>query len=58
MFANPYETWLKWLAHDYVKLLEFQLDRIKIVDFTNGEILSQSNSFFFTNLYYFDAETY
>ena len=32
-FANPKETWLKLLAHEQVKLLEYQLDWIRIVDF-------------------------
>ena len=31
--ANPYEPWLKLIAYEYVKLLEYQLDWIRIIDF-------------------------
>ena len=29
-----HDTWSKWLAHDYVILIEFKLDRMKIVHFS------------------------
>ena len=31
--SNYYETWWKWPTHELVKLPEYQLDCVKIVDF-------------------------
>ena len=57
--ANPYETWLKLIAYEYVKLLEYQLDWIRIIDFSLciGPILSQTNFFLHQSLHNYRSFT-